>query len=378
MDLKRFPARHVPARHRGSFGAGERAILGLDAIGVAWREIASWPGYAPTPLHTLPGLARRLDLGAVRYKDEAGRFGLGSFKALGGAYAVARLLQGQPDLRNITVTTATDGNHGRSVAWGAQRAGCRCVIYIHEHVSRSREESIARYGAEMRRVSGGYDDSVRHCAADAAANGWHLAADTSTEGGTEVAALVMQGYGVLALEILEQATGERPFTHAFVQAGVGGLAAALAAVLLQRLGPNRPRLVVVEPERADCIFRAALAGHPVPITGSTDTFMACLAAGEASPAAWEILRVAMDDVLTLPDEAAAETMRVLAAGEPPIVAGESGCAAAAGLIAAALDPDLRRRLGLDASSRVLVIGSEGATDPEIYRRTVGRAPEEVA
>jgi diaminopropionate ammonia-lyase len=381
MDLKRFPARHAPARRRGSFGAGERAILGLDAIGAAWREIASWPDYAPTPLHTLAGLARRLDLGAIRYKDEAGRFGLGSFKALGGAYAVSRLLQGQPDVRNVTVTTATDGNHGRSVAWGAERAGCRCVIYIHEHVSPSREEGIARYGAEMRRVPGGYDDSVRRCAADAAANGWHLVADTSTEGGTEVAAHVMQGYGVLAEEILEQAEGEQPFTHAFVQAGVGGLAAAVAAVLWQRLGPNCPRLIVVEPERADCIFRAVVAGHPVSIEGSTDTFMACLAAGEASPAAWEVLRVTIDDVLALPDEAAAETMRVLAAGQdgdPPIVAGESGCAATAGLIAAALDPDLRRALDLDAASRVLVIGSEGATDPLIYRQTVGRAPEEIA
>ena len=298
-------------------------------------------------MRPLPGLARGLGLGAVLYKDEAGRFGLGSFKALGGAYAVLRLLQlhlrerhgigaGAADLiagrwrdllAGVTVATATDGNHGRSVAWGAGMFGCRCVVYIHEGVSAARERGIARYGAEVRRVPGGYDASVHRCADDAAANGWRLVADTSADGGWEVPALVMQGYGVLAEEALEQAGRDAGLTHAFVQAGVGGLAAAVAATLWQRLGAARPRTVIVEPERADCVFRTVAAGRPTPVPGEAATFMACLAAGEVSPAAWEILRSAADDVIALPDEAAEEAMRALAAGiggDPPVVAGEVG------------------------------------------------------
>ncbi len=400
MDLRRYPARHVRnalARRDAPFGEAERRVLGLDAVRAARAEIETWPGYAPTPLRPLPGLAGRLGLGAVLYKDEGRRFGLGSFKALGGAYAVLRLLQrhlrerhgveaGAAELlasrhrdlaREVTVATATDGNHGRSVAWGAERFGARCVVYIHEGVSGTRAEAIARYGAEVRRVPGGYDDSVRRCAADAAANGWRLVADTSAEGsGWEVPAMVMQGYGLLALEALEQAAGEdAPFTHVFVQAGVGGLAAAVAAVMWQLLGSDRPRVVVVEPEWADCVFRTVAAGRPTPVPGEADTFMACLAAGEVSPAAWEILRTAADDVLALPDEAAGSAMRALAegvGGDRPVVAGESGCAAAAGLVAAALDPALREALALDRGSRILVIGSEGATDALTYERTVGR------
>lgn len=408
MDLQRFPARHVgnalAASRDAPFGEAERRVLGLDAIRAARAEIETWPGYAPTPLRPLPGLASRLGLGAVLYKDEGRRFGLGSFKALGGAYAVLRLLQRHlrdrhgieataADLlagrhreaaREVVVATATDGNHGRSVAWGAERFGGRCVVYIHEGVSRTREEGIARYGAEVRRVPGGYDASVRLCAADAATNGWRLVADTSAEGsGAEVPAMVMQGYGLLAEEVLEQAAdGDAPpFTHAFVQAGVGGLAAAVAAVMWQRLGPARPRLVVVEPERADCVFRTVAAGRPTPVPGEADTFMACLAAGEVSPAAWEVLRGAADDVLALPDEAAGAAMRALAAGvdgDLPVVAGESGCAAVAGLVAAGLDPGLRETLALGRTSRVLVIGSEGATDAVTYERTVGRPAEAVA
>jgi diaminopropionate ammonia-lyase len=403
MDLQRFPARHARnarARRDLPFGPVERAILGPEAVAAAVAEITGWPGYAPTPLRDLPGLATTLGVAALSYKDEGERFGLGSFKALGGAYAVSHLLRARLKerhgveattadllagrhrdlLRDATVASATDGNHGRSVAWGAERFGCRCVIYLHEQVSAAREAAIARYGAEIRRVPGGYDASVRRCAADAAAAGWYLVADTSADGGAEVPSLVMQGYGVMAAEILNQAKGQPGFTHAFVQAGVGGLAAAFGAVLWERLGPARPRLVVVEPELADCIFRTVAAGEPTPVPGEAHSFMACLAAGEISPAAWRILEHAADDVLTLPEAAAPAAMRLLAegvGGDAPIVAGESGCAALAGLVAVALDPSLRQALGLASDARVLVIGSEGATDPETYARTVGRSADTV-
>lgn len=403
MTLARFPARHVhngDALRTSTYGEAARRVVSLDRFADAWGEIRSWPGYAPTPLVTLPGLAGELALGSVRYKDESRRFGLKSFKALGGAYAVLRVLQkhlsehhglgrvsaadlvaGQHrDLcRQVTVACATDGNHGRSVAWGAQMFGCRCTIYLHSHVSPTREREIARYDAEIVRVSGNYDDSVRQCAADASANGWVLIADTSAGGDdVSVPATVMQGYTVLAQEMLDQL--EESATHVFVQGGVGGLAGAVAGHLWETLGEARPRIVVVEPTRADCIYRSIEAGKPTPVPGDFDTFMACLAAGEISPAAWPLLKSAVDDVITLPDESAAEAMQLLArgvAGDPALVSGESGAAAAAGLIAAGLDADLARALGLDAASRVVVIGSEGATDEESYFKVVGEASQAV-
>ena len=404
MALVRFPAGHVPnarARRDLRYGPRQAAVVNRTGFAAARAEIAAWPDYRPTPLVALPGLARRLDLGAVLYKDEDKRLGLRSFKALGGAYAVLCVLQehlasaaGRPGVTGVelragghrasvsglTVACATDGNHGRSVAWGAQMFGCRCRIYLHEHVSEAREREIARYGAAIHRVPGAYDDSVRRCAEDAAANGWFLVADTAGDEDARVPALVMRGYGVMVDEMLSQ-PGGGDATHVFVPGGVGGLAGAVCGHLWETMGPRRPRFVVVEPTRADCIARSIAAGRPTPAPGDLDTFMACLAAGEVSRPAWAILEQGVDDVLTLPDEAAAETMRLLAAGaddDPRLVSGESGCAAVAGLVAVALDPALREALGLDPGSRVVTVGSEGATDPVTFERVVGRPADEVA
>jgi diaminopropionate ammonia-lyase len=402
MKIERFPARlqaNTGLDRSQAYGPAERAVLSQAALARARTEITSWPGYAPTPLVALPGLARGLGLGAIHYKDESKRFGLMSFKALGGAYAVLLLLEEHlaangiagataADLlahrhaervRDVTVVSATDGNHGRSVAWGAQMFGCRCIIYLHEHVSRTREKEIARYGAEIRRVSGSYDDSVRRCAADAKAEGWVLVADTSLDGDARVPSMVMQGYALLVEEIAAQAGATRP-THVFVPGAVGGLAAAVVAQLWETLGPDRPRIVVVEPTRADCISRSLAAGRPTAVPGDVNTFMACLAAGEVSPVAWTILGPGLDDCVAIPDEAAVAAMRLLAEGiegDPPLVSGESGCAATAGLIAAALDPAIAAALDLGRSSRVITLGTEGATDAETYARVVGRTAEAV-
>jgi diaminopropionate ammonia-lyase len=374
--------------------------LGRAGFERALAEIASWPGYAPTPLLALPGLAARLGVAELRYKDERGRFGLGSFKALGGAYAVANVLRlramaarglaavssrellagGFDDVvRAATVTCATDGNHGRSVAWGAQLFGCRCVIFVHEHVSAGRRAAIARYGAEVRAVRGNYDDAVRHAAATAAAEGWTVVSDTSYPGYRDIPLDVMHGYGVMAAEIAQQLEGAAP-THVFVQAGVGALAAAVCASFWLHWGAQRPRFVTVEPTRADCVYRSLEAGRPVVVGGSLQTVMAGLACGEVSELAWPVLHAGTDAAVALDDAWALEAMRVLAApaaGDPPIVAGETGGAGLAALLAAHADPALRSCLGLDATSRVLLLGSEGDTDPAIYRAVVGRSAEEV-
>jgi diaminopropionate ammonia-lyase len=367
----------------------------------AFAEITGWPGYAPTPLLALPGLAAALGVAELRYKDERGRFGLGSFKALGGAYAVANVLRrramaarglvavssrellagGFDDVvRPATVTCATDGNHGRSVAWGAQLFGCRCVIFVHEQVSAGRRAAIARYGAEVREVRGNYDDAVRHAAATAAAEGWTVVSDTSYPGYRDIPLDVMHGYGVMAAEIARQLEGAPPPTHVFVQAGVGALAAAVCASFWLHWGAHRPRFVTVEPTRADCVFRSLEAGRPVVVGGSLETVMAGLACGEVSELAWEVLESGTDAAVAVDDDRALEAMRRLAApaaGDPAIVAGETGAAGLAALLAAHADAALARALGIDAGSRVLLLGSEGDTDPAIYRTVVGRSAEEV-
>ncbi len=382
------------------YGDERSEILNQQGFRAAQHEIKQWPGYAATALRKLPALAQRLGMAELYYKDEGERFCLGSFKALGGAYAVYRLLahavtrqnEGRPvaaadiiagrwreTVAPITVTCATDGNHGRSVAWGARLFGCRCVIFIHATVSEGRRAAIAGYGAEVVRVPGNYDDSVRHAAAQASANGWTVISDTSYEGYREIPIDVMHGYGVMSGEIIEE-IGEPPPTHVLAQAGVGALAASVAAAFWLAWGSRRPKLIVVEPTKADCYLRSVQAGHPVVVHGDLDTAMAGLACGEVSPVAWTIVSAAAFVCIAVDDHFALEAMRVFAnpqGGDPAIVSGETGAAGLAALLAAQDQPELRKMLDIDANSRVLLLGSEGATDPEIYRKITGRSAESV-
>ncbi|WP_315122809.1 diaminopropionate ammonia-lyase [Comamonas antarctica] len=389
-----------PGRSRDeAYGARRSEILGAAALAQAERELSTWQGYAPTPLHTLPALARESGVQSLHYKDEGGRFGLGSFKALGGAYAVARLLcrelgarlgrtldtrdLQQPEVRalsaGLTVSCATDGNHGRSVAWGAQLFGCACVIYVHATVSPGRAEAIAAYGAQVVRTPGNYDDAVRRADADARKLGRFVISDTSYPGYMDVPRDVMQGYQLMVQEAAAQ-IGERP-THIFVQAGVGGLAAAVCGYFWERDGAARPQCIVVEPERAACLLESARAGQLRAVEGELDTLMAGLACGEVSLLAWEILEKGADAFCAIPDAAAVACMRLLAhpLGEDrAIVAGESAVAGVAAAIAALQSPQARALLGLDADSRILFFGSEAATDPVLYAQLVGESATAVA
>ena len=398
LELVMNPAN--PRRSRDeAYGARRSEILGAAALAQAERELSGWQGYAPTPLHALPALALALGVQSLHYKDEGGRFGLGSFKALGGAYAVARLLcrelgarlgrpldtrdLQQPDIRalsaGITVTCATDGNHGRSVAWGAQLFGCACVIYVHATVSAGRAEAIAAYGARVVRTPGNYDDAVRRADADAREQGRFVISDTSYPGYMDVPRDVMQGYQLMVQEAAAQ-IGARP-THIFVQAGVGGLAAAVCAYFWERDGAARPQFIVVEPERAACLLESARAGELRAVEGELDTLMAGLACGEVSLLAWEILEKGADAFCAIPDAAAVDCMRLLAqplAGDRAIVAGESAVAGVAAAIAALQSPQARAQLGMGADSRILFFGSEAATDPALYAQLVGESPAAVA
>ena len=351
----------------------------------ARAAIAAWPGYAPTPLVALPEVAAALGLASVHLKDESGRFGLGSFKALGGAHAVARVLAAElaragvaraataEDLESgrhaaaterVTVTCATDGNHGRSVAWGARRFGARCVIFVHPGVTPARRDAMAAFGAEVRETPGTYDDSVRASADAAQANGWHVVSDTSWPGYTEVPRDVMQGYRVMAEEALDAIPA--PPTHAFIQAGVGGVAAAVSVALRAR--GTAGRLVVVEPDRAACLLASAEAGRATTFPGALDTIMAGLACGEPSLLAWQELERAAFAFLAIPDGAAIVALRHLARRDPPVISGESGAAGLGALAMAAPDPAARAALGLGPASHVLLFSTEGATDPPLHAR----------
>jgi diaminopropionate ammonia-lyase len=339
------------------------------------------PGYAPTPLVPLPALAGALGIGELWVKDEGARFGLGAFKSLGASYAVRRLsATGRP----ATLATATAGNHGRGVAWTARTLGLRAVIFVPGHTVPARIEALRREGAEVRVVEGTYDDAVRRAAEESAAHGWQVVSDMAYPGYAEIPGWIMHGYTTLFAEATAQlaAQGRPDPDVVLLQAGVGGLAWAGTAFHTRRAGARRPRLVVVEPLEADCLL-ASITGPDGAMRGTSgrlETIMAGLNAGTPSLAAWPLLRAAVDGFLAIDDGYAEAAMRRLHAEDgkdPRVVAGESGAAGVAGLLALCGEASLagaRRELGLGAEARVLAVISEGATDPESYRRIVGAAP----
>lgn len=390
-----------PRAVRAPYPADLAEVLNLQAGRESRAWLAAWPGLTPgpTPLRALPGLARALGLSAVLIKDESLRSPLGSFKALGAPVALVRLvLRLWPDagwsaaglfagrhaaaLADFVVISATDGNHGRALAAAARSLGCRCVIVLHAHVSPEREDAIAAQGARIVRVAGDYDDAVAEAARLARQHGWQVVSDTSYQGYEEVPRDVMQGYGVIADEVLETLAqdGAAPLTHVVLQGGVGGLAAGVVSHFWARFGAARPRFIVVEPQQADCLYQSARHGRPARASGSVDSVMAGLACGEISPLAWRFLQPAVDLFLTVADADAESAMRLLASGahgDLAVVAGEAGAAGLAGLQALCADPAWRRQAGLDGAARVLLINTEGATAPAVYRQIVGRSAQDV-
>lgn len=383
--------RNAHPDHRAPLTPDDAAVLGLDSAGAVARYLACRADHRVTPLHGLPALARQAGVSAVHVKDEGHRLGLGSFKALGGGYAVVMLVleeaarrlgravgveaMATPAVRAVAATMtfgcATDGNHGRSVAQGARLAGARSAVFVHGGVSDARVAAIAAFGATMIRVTGSYDDSVAEAARVCAQNGWTTVSDTAWPGYERIPSLVMQGYTAIPAEALG-ALAEPP-THVFIQAGVGGLAAAVAGHLAIRLGEARPTVVVVEPSRAACLLASAQVGQRVRIPAGEPTVMAMLECYEPSLSAWRILSRVGDAFMTVDEEDAVAAMNRLAhpAGtDPAIIAGESGGVGLAGLLRAAADPALRAALGLGAASRVLLVNTEGATDPARYAELV--------
>jgi len=357
------------------------------------------PGYRPSPLRSLPNLASMLSVGGIWVKDESVRLNLNSFKVLGGSFAIYRFIKSELGLEHedlsfddlvseetrarvggITFATATDGNHGRGVAWGASKLGCRAVIYVHKDTSPARIRAIESYGAEVRVVDGTYDDAVRQASADAEANGWQVISDTSWEGYTDIPSWVMQGYTTMLSEAQDQLAGTgivKP-THVLIQAGVGALAAATTGFYSSRFGADRPTTVVVEPAEASCLLYSARVGdgQPHDVGGEMQTIMAGLACGEPSPIAWNVLWDTVDAFVACPDYVAAKGMRVYGvplADDPFIVSGESGAVTLGALMFIAdfaEFQELKDYIGLGPDSQILLLNSEGNTDPDYFRRVV--------
>ena len=352
---------------------------------------SSFPQYAPTPLAELSALAAQMGLKSLLVKDESQRFGLNAFKVLGGSYAIARHIAARLGLRpeemtfaalkgeaahaalgNAVFFTATDGNHGRGVAWTARELGCRAVVRMPKGTAKSRVENIRALGAEVTVEDCNYDGCVRLAARQARETaGGVLVQDTAWPGYTQTPLWIMQGYLTMALEADEQMVA--PPTHIFLQAGVGSMAAAVAAYFRQAHPQNPPKIILVEPAAADCFFRSAANGEITAVTGEMRTMMAGLACGEPSPIAWDILKRLTAAYLSCEDAAAARGMRALArplAGDKAIVSGESGASTLGALLDAAADEKAREALGLDERARVLLISTEGDTDPVNYRRVM--------
>ncbi|MBQ4339681.1 MAG: diaminopropionate ammonia-lyase [Firmicutes bacterium] len=334
-------------------------------------------GYEPTPLAVLKNRADRMGIGKLWVKDESKRFGLNAFKGLGGSYAISKCLsemeKSETSTNIVTFVTATDGNHGRGVAWAAAALGHKAVVYLPKGSAAERMENIKSLGAYAEITDVNYDDTVRYASQMAEKNGWILVQDTSWPGYEKIPTYIMQGYTTLAVEISKQLEGEIP-THVFLQAGVGSFAGAMAGYFSSLWKEKCPKIIIVEPDKADCLFKTAKAddGELHVVSGDMDSIMAGLCCGEPCSIGWEILKNTAECFISCSDEYAANGIRFLGRNEgddPKVVSGESGAVTAGVIEALMMDEELaelKELLELNKSSKVLLISTEGDTDRENY------------
>ena len=342
--------------------------LSKKEIDDAYLSIKEWDAYSPTPLINLNKLSQELNLNKIFYKDESKRFDLKSFKALGGAYAVQKISKGN---NNIVVSTATAGNHGRSVAWGARRLGLQCKIFISEFVSDARGQAMANLGAEVIKVKGNYENSLIECIKQSTENGWQIVQDVAWDNYLLVPKYTMAGYSVMMKEVVDQIDNNE-ITHIILQAGVGGMAAAMIAGIARYL-TKIPITVVVEPDSAACVLESIKSGKIEKIDIKRESLMGGMSCGEVSLVPWEILKNSVKYCISLPDDDIAKTMKLLgnaSFSEEKIIAGENSAPGVISLIASCEDQKIKKDLDLNLNSNVLIIGCEGDTDQEMYKKLV--------
>ncbi len=384
------------ARKKPYGQGGDLAVLNEQSSETVRQFHARFPAYTPTPLIKLEQLSDYLKLGSLHVKDESKRFGLNAFKVLGGAYAIGQYLANKlgrdintlsfselasPEIKaqigDITFVTATDGNHGRGVAWAAQQLGQKAVVYMPKGSSEIRAQNIRNHGAECTITELNYDDAVRLAYKNGQEKGWIMVQDTAWEGYEAIPTWIMQGYMTLATEAMAQLVSAQVTlpTHIFLQAGVGSFAGAVAGYFVEKMKDKAPIIVVVEPHQANCLYQSALAndGKPHAVGGEMQTLMAGLACGEPNTISWPILRDNVTCFISACDSLSANGVRILAvplSGDQAITSGESGAIGTGLLYELMTRPEcktLKEKLGLDQNAHVLLVSTEGDTSPDIYR-----------
>jgi len=350
------------------------SILPEKYVDDAYNTISSWPSYKPTPLTSLNKLSKSINLKNIFYKDESKRFGLKSFKALGGAYAVEVISKNK---KNITISTATAGNHGKSVAWGSQRLGLKCKIFISEFVSEYRANEMKKLGADVIRVNGNYEESLKECLDQSKKYNWKIVQDVAWENYELVPKLTMAGYSVMIKEIASQ-TNEY-ITHVFLQAGVGGMAAGAIAGIAKYF-KRIPKIVIVEPETADCVLKSIENGFIKKIEIKKESIMGGMSCGEVSLVPWKIIKSSVNLCLSISDDNIAKTVAMLSNcnfGNEKIIGGECSAPGIISLIASCNNNSIKEKLNLDKNSNILLIGCEGDADKNLYNKLISEGMKQI-
>ena len=343
-------------------------ILNCDLLEDAYKLISKWHKYQPTPLESLNKLSKELDLKNIFYKDESKRFGLKSFKALGGAYAVEKITKGKKD---ITVSTATAGNHGKSVAWGAKNLGLNCKIFISENVSETRAEEMRNFNADVIRVKGNYEDSLNVCKEESKKNNWEIIQDVAWPNYELVPKLTMAGYSTMIKEISVQ-TNEY-ITHIFLQAGVGGMAAGVVAGVANYF-KKVPKIIIVEPENANCVMQSIENNTPTSVEIMKESIMGGMSCGEVSLVPWKILKNSVNNCISVSDKFVSQTVAMLAdkvLSDVSIEGGECSTPGITSLISCCNDEKTKSALEINENSNILLIGCEGSADIDLYQKLLG-------
>ena len=340
-------------------------ILNSDLLEDAYKTISKWQKYQPTPLESLNKLSNELKLKNIFYKDESKRFGLKSFKALGGAYAVEKITKGKKD---VIVSTATAGNHGKSVAWGAKNLGLNCKIFISENVSETRAEEMRNLNAEVIRVKGNYQDSLNFCKEESKKNNWEIIQDVAWPDYELVPKLTLAGYSTIIKEISVQ-TNEY-ITHIFLQAGVGGMAAGLVAGVANYF-KKVPKIIIVEPENANCVMQSIENNTPTSVDIKKESIMGGMSCGEVSLVPWQILKNSVNNCVSVSDKFVSQPVAMLAdklVCDISIEGGECSTPGITSLISCCNNDETKSALEINENSNILLIGCEGSADIKLYQK----------
>ena len=366
-EVSNWKYSHFLKNEKNNFSKNDiLSVLPKHDIDEAYKIISRWDNYFPTPLISLNKLSEKLKLNKIFYKDESKRFHLKSFKALGGSYAVEKVTKGN---KEIVISTATAGNHGRSVAWGSKKLGLKCKIFISEHVSESRAEVMRNFGADVIRVKGNYENSLNECIKQSNQNNWQIVQDVAWQDYKLIPKLTMAGYSVMMKEISEQINNQQ-ISHVILQAGVGGMAAAMVAGIARYLN-HVPKIIIVEPESAACVLESIKTGKIEKISIEKESLMGGMSCGEVSLVPWQILKNSVSHCVTVSDNYISKTVKFLANckfSDEKIIGGECSTPGIVSLVGLCNDVEIKKKINLNEDSNVLLFGCEGDTDEELYQK----------